>query len=139
MNQEQNHHFSIPTIYGGIKFRSRLEAAHAQWFDEHEMIWAYESEGFNLDGLWYLPDFWLPEYNAIVEVKGILDDSLEKVYALNRICQPRKIYVLVSMAPAGKNWFVVLQEINWDGKIIRSDRLSSCPPPRKENRLPSYG
>jgi nucleoside 2-deoxyribosyltransferase len=60
----------IETEYAGYRFRSRLEARWAYYFDLCRIRWAYESEGFMLsDGQRYLPDFWLPDYNQFVEVK----------------------------------------------------------------------
>ena len=68
---------SIPGYYSGVKFRSKLEANYAFFFDEYEIKWEYEVEGYDLDGLWYLPDFWLPEIKTFFEVKGILK-NIEK-------------------------------------------------------------
>ena len=48
---------AIETKYGGCKFRSRLEARWAVFFDALHWHWAYEPEGFQLDSGWYLPDF----------------------------------------------------------------------------------
>lgn len=51
----------IETIYKGYRFRSRLEARWAVFFDVLGMKWDYEKEGYDLGKLgWYLPDFWLP-------------------------------------------------------------------------------
>jgi len=62
---------AIDTIYNGYKFRSRLEARWAVFFDEAGIIWEYEKEGYDLgDGVYYLPDFWLPQLDIFVEVKG---------------------------------------------------------------------
>ena len=72
---------AIPTEYKDVIFRSRLEAQWAEWFDEHEIVWSYETEGFDLDGVWYLPDFYLPEINTVVEVKGVFQ-GIEKANAL---------------------------------------------------------
>lgn len=48
----------IETFYKGYKFRSRLEARWAVFFDALGLKWQYEVEGFNLsDGRYYLPDF----------------------------------------------------------------------------------
>ena len=48
----------IDTVYKGYKFRSRLEARWAVFFDALNLKWQYEVEGFNLsDGRYYLPDF----------------------------------------------------------------------------------
>ena len=51
---------SIETEYRGYRFRSRLEARWAVFFDACGVKWEYEPEGFDLgDGLYYLPDFLL--------------------------------------------------------------------------------
>jgi hypothetical protein len=34
-----------------------------------EIKYRYESEGFDLDGKAYLPDFWLPDLNFRIEIK----------------------------------------------------------------------
>lgn len=61
---------AIETIYKGYKFRSRLEARWAVWFDSLGIQWEYEKEGYQLRSGWYLPDFWLPQFNAWFEIKG---------------------------------------------------------------------
>ena len=61
----------IETHYNGYRFRSRLEARWAVFFDALGMPYAYEKEGYDLgEAGWYLPDFWLPEQRAWVETKG---------------------------------------------------------------------
>jgi hypothetical protein len=50
----------IETEYAGYLFRSRLEARWAVLMDHLGRRWVYEKEEFDLDGEWYLPDFWLP-------------------------------------------------------------------------------
>ena len=60
---------AIDTVYNGYKFRSRLEARWAVFFDEIGVEYRYEPEGFDLDGVWYLPDFYLPGLEKWVEVK----------------------------------------------------------------------
>jgi len=72
---------AIPTTYNNVKFKSKLEAKWAVWLDEHNIIWDYETQGFDLNGTWYLPDFYLPEINTIIEVKGAME-RLEKPYGL---------------------------------------------------------
>lgn len=61
---------AIETLYNGLRFRSRLEARWAVVFDEIRLRYEYEIEGFDLGGMHYLPDFWLPEKNLWAEVKG---------------------------------------------------------------------
>jgi hypothetical protein len=75
---------AIPTKYNGYEFRSRLEARWAVFFDAFGVRYEYEAEGLDLTEvakkyppptkltkkqLWYLPDFWLPDYDAYVEIK----------------------------------------------------------------------
>lgn len=61
----------IQTVYRGVKFRSRLEARWAVFYDSLGVRWQYEKEGFKFDrsGL-YLPDFWLPDFYYWIEIKG---------------------------------------------------------------------
>jgi hypothetical protein len=61
----------LPTEYNGIKFRSRTEARWAVFMDAMGIKYVYEHEGYNLDGFLYLPDFWLPEHDFFVEIKGV--------------------------------------------------------------------
>jgi hypothetical protein len=61
----------IPTTYKGYRFRSRLEARWAVFFDTLGVQWEYEKEGYDLGPAGpYLPDFWLPDLQCFVEVKG---------------------------------------------------------------------
>ncbi len=61
---------AIETIYNGYRFRSRIEARWAVFFDTLGIPYEYEKEGYDLEGTWYLPDFWLPELGCWVEIKG---------------------------------------------------------------------
>lgn len=61
---------AIQTKYNGYNFRSRLEARWAVFFDTLGIRYEYEPEGYDLGDLgWYLPDFYLPELDAMVEIK----------------------------------------------------------------------
>jgi hypothetical protein len=60
----------IETRYAGCLFRSRLEARWAVFYDCLGIDWRYEPEGFDcLDLGWYLPDFWLPAFQFVIEIK----------------------------------------------------------------------
>lgn len=72
---------AIETRYAGCHFRSRLEARWAVFFDAMQIQWEYEPERFALPQTFeeserclpvrtYLPDFYLPENETWVEVKG---------------------------------------------------------------------
>lgn len=76
---------AIETQYAGYRFRSRLEARWAVFFDELEMDWEYEPQGFELSlprkRIKYLPDFWLENPGQWVEVKGWLDtDGMQRLW-----------------------------------------------------------
>lgn len=70
----------IETEYNGYKFRSRLEARWAVFFDEARIEYQYEPEGYVFeDGTRYLPDFYLPSLKAFVEIKrGNLDETTKE-------------------------------------------------------------
>ena len=61
---------AIQTRYAGCRFRSRLEARWAVFFDHLGVPWQYEPQGFELEHGPYLPDFFLPSIDTWYEVKG---------------------------------------------------------------------
>jgi hypothetical protein len=63
---------AIETSYAGCRFRSRLEARWAVFFDRMNIGWQYEPQGFVINGHPYLPDFRLGN-GTWIEVKG--DDA----------------------------------------------------------------
>lgn len=77
---------AIQTKYKGYRFRSRLEARWAVYFDDAGIEWDYEPEGFDLgEAGYYLPDFYLPKEKLWVEVKAKELNSVEreKAFALS--------------------------------------------------------
>lgn len=75
---------AIPTTYGDVVFRSRLEARWAVFFDSMGLRWAYEPEGFILpSGERYLPDFkvqdigWLEIKPLIKRASKLFDDEID--------------------------------------------------------------
>jgi hypothetical protein len=93
---------AIETRYAGCRFRSRLEARWAVFFDRMSIQWEYEPQGYVIEGApkvihqargWhaemtvpkpYLPDFWLPIEQLWVEVKGS-EDELDHTLILNAV------------------------------------------------------
>lgn len=74
----------IETRYKGYRFRSRLEARWAVFFDALGVRYEYELEGFDLGKAgWYLPDFYLPDADKWIEIKPAWPDTedLNKVAA----------------------------------------------------------
>lgn len=66
----------IETSYAGCRFRSRLEARWAVFFDALRIAWEYEPQGYLIGAANrpYLPDFFLPTSGTWVEVKGGEDE-----------------------------------------------------------------
>lgn len=60
----------IETQYDGYRFRSRLEARWAVFFNTLGIKYQYEIEGYQMGNLRYLPDFYIPSLNRWFEVKG---------------------------------------------------------------------
>lgn len=90
---------AIETEYRGYRFRSRLEARWAVFFDECGFRWEYEPQGYEVDGEMYLPDFLLHDVQRrkdergetglpfFVEVKGDMDStSRTKIDKLSWYC-----------------------------------------------------
>ncbi len=86
---------SIETKFRGITFRSRLEARWAVFMNALGVMFDYEPEGYDLDGLFYLPDFWLPKQKVFLEIKPEepSDEELEKA---RRLSELSKRAVLIS-------------------------------------------
>ena len=76
---------AIETHYNGYRFRSRVEARWAIFFDEIGIEYQYESEGFDMDGIRYLPDFYIPSLNRWFEIKG-KPLSVEEIKKCEEFC-----------------------------------------------------
>ena len=63
----------------GIFFRSRWEANYARVLNLLGILWLYEPTRFTTPYGSYAPDFYLPEREVYVEVKGRESDNRQKV------------------------------------------------------------
>ena len=97
---------AITTRYKGYAFRSRLEARWAVFFDYLKIRWEYEPEGFELgNGLRYLPDFWLPDWQMWVEVKPDAPDDVTLEKARRMVAQSDyPIFITNGMPIQGGTW-----------------------------------
>ena len=126
--------WSIPTAYGGIRFRSKLEAGWAEFFDRHRIEWAYEPEGFAFEGVCYLPDFYLPEIKTIVEVKGVLDAAdNKKLSSIAPVAAKNGVMIILAQAPAGECFSLVEpspqrqdEQFGYDKANIELVRCAKC-------------
>ena len=74
---------AIETYYKGCRFRSRLEARWAVFFDAAGIKYEYEPDGFEFYNCEtdttdrYLPDFYLPQFDCYAEVKPSVQKLIE--------------------------------------------------------------
>lgn len=60
-------------IYNGKYFRSNWEIAFVKFCEKNNLRYYYEPKKFVFDTISYIPDFYLPDWNMWVEVKGYWD------------------------------------------------------------------
>ena len=104
--------YGTPTVYNGVRFRSKLESGFAAWCDSVGWKWQYEPRVISyIDDLGktrsYLPDFYIESEDLYVEVKGmdydpeyyrvierssgisiwiVEDDTVHKLWSLSDVC-----------------------------------------------------
>ena len=81
---------AIETSYKGYRFRSRLEARWAVFFDALGIEWRYEMEGYELPAGRYLPDFYIPHLDCWIEIKGEKPTELEQEKVSQLASQQKK-------------------------------------------------
>lgn len=115
----------IDTYFGGHRFRSRLEARWAVFFNKLGVTFDYEPEGFKLaGGLWYLPDFWLPQVSMWAEVKPndcrdrlVIDfEAIQKAAGLSM--ESNHAVLILDGRPRDVNYWALYPElvdpVGWD-------------------------
>jgi predicted nuclease of restriction endonuclease-like RecB superfamily len=81
--------------YGKIWMRSSWEIAYAKWLDKQNIKWLYEPKAFDLGESTYRPDFYLPEIDTYIEIKGYWRDDAKKKFILcNKLYPKIKIRIL---------------------------------------------
>lgn len=121
----------IETTYDGYKFRSRLEARWAVFFDLLGIKWEYEKEGYKTPFGNYLPDFWLPDvYMRWHKPKGIFLEVKPENYgrthdALEYVAQNLKCGALLARGfyPPDDDDMMIELYPEWDTPMI----LQCCP------------
>lgn len=85
-----NNRFGKPPTHGkrikyrGILMRSTWEVAYAKYLDKQKIKWTYESKTFDLGDCTYTPDFYLPQSDTYIEIKGRWRDDAKKKFNLFR-------------------------------------------------------
>lgn len=146
----------IETYYNGYRFRSRLEARWAVFFDEAKIRYQYEPEGFEVKigeskVIRYLPDFYLPDLGVYAEVKPsaqkLLEDEAKLAWMVDYggpmadglLILGQIPYVghrvIVNNCPQLIPLFPVLKNakgiyVEWSTFVIPADRVHYHPPVR---------
>jgi len=129
---------AIPTVYRGIKFRSRIEARWAAFFDAIRIRWEYEPQGYAINGINYLPDFWLPDVHSrgipgglFFEVKGIAPtpDEQRKASSLALACD--RTVIVAASGPKEPEFEQLNEFVNgsrgvWDDDGLMFARCEAC-------------
>lgn len=117
---------AIETKYKGYRFRSRLEARWAVFFNAIGWQWEYEKEGYDLPSGKYLPDFWISTIDSWVEIKGESPGDGERLMATELAIHTGKcVYILSGNIPevgndnrfpywVDENYEVFTSEGRWD-------------------------
>lgn len=108
----------IETKYNGFRFRSRLEARWAIFFDMIGLKYEYEVEGFEMNGIRYLPDFYIPSLDRWFEIKAkpLSEYEMKKCeeFCFNKDNENIKFSVLVGSPEAVKiDAFAGIMEYVW--------------------------
>ena len=117
---------AIETKYKGYYFRSRTEARWAVWFDEMDISWEYEKEGYDLDGIYYLPDFWINCWDSFVEIKGVPLNELseiEQIKIRKLAYYSRKPVIVLDGTPEHKEYTIFEYDVNNDELLEFSELL----------------
>lgn len=96
-----------PVTYGGVTFRSTLEARWAFFFDSLGIRWEYEPGMLSLPGVGpYLPDFWLVAISSWIEIKPSAPTMPEIQKAEGLAAYTRKSVYLFPGTPGtpGRRW-----------------------------------
>lgn len=108
---------AITTIYNGYKFRSRLEARWAVFFKYLHLDYDYEVEGFKLEnGLFYLPDFYIPSMDLYIEIKPSFSE-ITMDDALKMECFGEKKQLMIIIGSPGKQEMYYLSSSVYNGQI----------------------
>lgn len=84
---------AMEVLYSGKVFRSRLEARWAVFLDLLGVNWDYEPCHYEIGpDLYYLPDFYLPDHQTWLEVKGApFMDAASYAKVLGAVAGPQRI------------------------------------------------
>ena len=123
------------TTYGGVSFRSRIEARWAVFFDSLAIAYEYEpiceEVGTDYITLNYLPDFYLEKQDIFIEVKPSEPFDLERRKAAYWCKDIQDIIVLFNLRPPSEKkengWLFHYPNISKIPIVMKSYWWGECP------------
>ena len=124
---------AIETKYKGYRFRSRLEARWAVFFDALGIEWEYEKEGYQLETIdgtgdktvYYLPDFYLPSFHLWVEVKGDKISHIDEEKIIRLAVHSKKSVLVVGSIPSKSKFFNSVDNVaHYKGYLYCSEGMN---------------
>lgn len=82
------------SYYKNIWMRSSWEIIYAKYLTKNHIKWQYEPKAFDLGNTTYTPDFYLPEKDIYVEIKGYWRDDAKSKFRLFKDMYKEKIIVV---------------------------------------------
>jgi len=67
----------ISSLQNEICFRSSYELEYAKYLDSKNILWIYEHKTFDLGNMTYTPDFFLPQFEKFIEIKGFMSKKCQ--------------------------------------------------------------
>jgi len=93
-NNNANHRGDRQSYYKNIRMDSKWEVATAEYLESQNIKFIYGEIVFYLDDSTYRPDFYLPEFDSFIEVKGFWrEKNLEKFFKFKIMYRDIKIEV----------------------------------------------
>lgn len=100
---ENHKHISWYEVYNGkknIKVQGIWEKTVAEWLNKQHILWTRETIRYDIVRR-YTPDFYLPELNCYIEVKGWMRDS--DIIKMNKVINEHNICIKMIYKPDYKN------------------------------------
>jgi hypothetical protein len=148
----------LQTKYNGVLYRSRTEARWAVFFDVAGIRVEYEPEGYRLESVDYLPDFYAPDLNVFFEVKGTRPTDQEVIKAVELVrAAGIELYFLVGQTADGDYLLSAFDQANfgrlapcrdcasigkreiWAAFVSHWSPIKSIDNPRCDGKLGSFG
>jgi len=108
---------AIETEYNGYRFRSRLEARWAVFFDALGIKYEYEPEGYKTPSGYYMPDFFI-KFNSEYQEISIFDICGFFIEIKGFAPKPKEIGKLAYLAKSTMHHSIMFIGPPWDYKLF---------------------